>query len=104
LVNAATFELQQFVSQCGNARWRQIGLLVKFGKKVAGVRLKGHDAGGHAAMSRFIFQKGQHGLVASVDAIKITDGEGALMGEPMFALKVLDAAEYLHAEPVKYLK
>jgi hypothetical protein len=55
-------------------------------------------------MSRFIFQKGQHRLVASVNAIKITDGEGALMGEGMFALKVLDTAEYLHAEPVKYLK
>jgi hypothetical protein len=66
---------------------------VQLGKKIAGVRLKGHDAAGHASMRCFVFQKRQHGLVAAVDAVKITNRQGALDGP----VGVVESAKYLHA-------
>jgi hypothetical protein len=96
LINAATLEFQQFVAQGGNAGWRQLRLVVQFGKKIAWMRLKSHDAAGHAAVRCFIFQKRKHGLVAAVDAVKITNRQGALGGP----VGVVESAKYLHAASV----
>jgi hypothetical protein len=40
----------------------------------------------------FAAQQGQHGLVATVHAVKIADGQGAGRGQPW----VIEAAENLH--------
>jgi hypothetical protein len=44
-------------------------------------------------MRCFVFQKRQHGLVAAVDAVKITNRQGALDGP----VGVVESAKYLHA-------
>jgi hypothetical protein len=44
-------------------------------------------------MCGFVFQKSEHGLVAAVDAIKVADCQGALLG-PVW---VIESAKYLHA-------
>jgi hypothetical protein len=46
---------------------------MKFGKEVARVRFKRHHATGHAAVACLIFKQGQHGLVATMYAVKITN-------------------------------
>jgi hypothetical protein len=44
----------------------------------------------------FVFQEREHGLVAAVDTVKVTDRQGALMG-PVW---VVESAKYLHADCV----
>jgi hypothetical protein len=44
---------------------------------VAGVRLEGQHATGHAAMTRLVLQQRKHGLVPAMHAVKIADGQGA---------------------------
>jgi hypothetical protein len=73
-------------------------------KKITGVGLKGHDATGDTTVCSFTFQKGEHGLMASVNTIKIANGQGALRRKLVGALGVLKSAKYLHVEPVKFLK
>jgi hypothetical protein len=41
----------------------------------------------------FVFQEREHGLVPSVDTVKVTDRQGAMMG-PVW---VVESAKYLHA-------
>jgi hypothetical protein len=66
---------------------------VQLGKKISGVWLEGHHATGHPAVRSFVFQEREHGLVAAVDTVKVTDRQGALMG-PVW---VVESAKYLHA-------
>ena len=42
--------------------------------------------------------------MASVNTIKIANGQGALRRKLVGALGVLKSAKYLHVEPVKFLK
>jgi hypothetical protein len=56
------------------------------------VGLKRHHATGHAAVARLIFKQGQHGLVATVHAVKVANGQGASLGQ----LGVLKTSENLH--------
>jgi hypothetical protein len=57
------------------------------------VWLEGHHATGHPTVCGFVFQKSEHGLVAAVDTVKVTDRQGALLG-PVW---VVESAKYLHA-------
>jgi hypothetical protein len=41
----------------------------------------------------FVFQEREHGLMAAVDTVKVTDRQGALMS-PVW---VVESAKYLHA-------
>ena len=59
------------------ARWRQRRFIQHAGKVVARVRLKSERATDHAALRRFVVQQRQHGLMATVYAVKITNREGA---------------------------
>jgi hypothetical protein len=45
------------------------------------MRLESHHATGHASVGGFAAHKGEHGLVASVHAVEITDGQGASRGQ-----------------------
>jgi hypothetical protein len=92
LADAAGFELRQFVAQRGDACWRDIGLLEYFGKEIAWMRLKGQNACGHAALSRFVVQQRQHGLVATVHTIEITDGQRTGLRQ----FRMLNASVNLH--------
>ena len=66
-------QFAQLVAQGGNAGGGEVGLLVLLGEEVARVRLKRHHATGHAAVTCLIFQQGQHGLVATVHAVKVAN-------------------------------
>jgi hypothetical protein len=55
----------------------QLGLAGHGGKVVARVRLKRHDAAGHAAVLRLVSEQCQHGLVATVHAVEVADGQRA---------------------------
>jgi len=68
------------------------GLLCSLAKKSL-VRLEGHHTTGYPAVRSFVFQEREHGLVAAVDTVKVTDRQGALMG-PVW---VVESAKYLHA-------
>jgi hypothetical protein len=65
---------------------------MKLGKEVARVRFKRHHATGHAAVACLIFKQGQHGLVATVYAVKITNRQSASFGQ----LRMLKTSENLH--------
>ena len=82
----------EFVAQRSDAGWGEAGLFEGFGKVVARMRFKGHDATGHTTVRRFAAQKRQHGLVAAMDTVKIADGQGAGGGQ----IGVVEAAENLH--------
>jgi hypothetical protein len=66
---------------------------VQLGKKISGVWLESHHTAGHPTVRSFVFQKGEHGLMAAVDTVKVTDRQGALVG-PVW---VVESAKYLHA-------
>jgi len=72
------------------------GLLCSLAKKISGVWLEGHHTTGYRAVRSFVFQEREHGLVAAVDTVKVTDRQGALMG-PVW---VVESAKYLHADCV----
>jgi hypothetical protein len=66
---------------------------VQLGKKISGVWLEGHHTTGYPAVRSFVFQEREHSLVATVDTVKVTDRQGALMG-PVW---MVESAKYLHA-------
>jgi hypothetical protein len=58
------------------------------------VRLEGHDATGHAAMTRFVVQQSQHGLMTSVYTIKVANGQRARRGQ----LRMLKTSKDAHCK------
>jgi hypothetical protein len=56
------------------------------------VRLEGHDATGYFPVPGFVDQQCQHGLVATVHAVKIADSERAVGRNA----RVLEATENQH--------
>jgi hypothetical protein len=66
--------------------------LALLGKEVAWVRLERHDTTGHAALARFADQQGEHGLVPTVHAIEVADGQRTCAGD----FGVVKAAKNLH--------
>ena len=64
------------------------------GEVVARVRLKRHHATRHASVYRFVVEQRQHGLVASVDAVEIADGQGAAWA--WLARQTAQSSENLH--------
>ena len=92
LIDAAARQLGQFVAQSGNAFGRQFGFMQQGREIVARVGLKGHHTTGNAPVRGFIFEQGQHGLMAPVDAVKVTNGQGASGRNA----RMFEAAKYLH--------
>ena len=80
LVESAHAQLRQLVAQRAHAGRGQFGLAQHLGKVVARVRLERHRATGQAALGGLGPQQPQHGLVATVDTVKIADGQGAGRG------------------------
>jgi hypothetical protein len=56
------------------------------------MRLKCHHTAWHTTVRGFVFQQGEHRLVASVDTVKIANGESTLTG----SVWVVKTAKYLH--------
>jgi hypothetical protein len=56
------------------------------------MRLKSQHTTGHAALLRFALEQRQHGLVASVHAVKVANRQGASRGN----VGVLETPENLH--------
>ena len=79
LVHTATLQLQQLVAQGGNAGRSQLGLLVQGGEIVARVGFKRHHTTGHATVTRFVDQQGDHGLMAPGHTVEIADRECAAL-------------------------
>jgi hypothetical protein len=52
--DAAGLQLGQLVAQTGDARRGHVWFVEHASKKIARVRFKGHDARGHAALTRFV--------------------------------------------------
>ena len=73
LVHAAIGQVAQFVAQSSHPCRGQVGLFVQGCKVVSRMRLKGEHATGHATLLGLAAQERQHGLVATVHAIKIAD-------------------------------
>jgi hypothetical protein len=94
LVDAAALELFQLVAQGGDAGRGEFGLAVLRSEKVARVRFEGHGAGGHSPVACLVLQQRQHGLVATVHAIEVADGERTALGRGQGA--VPEAAEDFH--------
>jgi hypothetical protein len=92
LVDTASGQLVELVAQGGNAGGGKVGLLVLLGKEVARMRLKRHHATGHAAVTCLIDQQSQHGLMATVHAVKVANGQGASLGQ----LRVMKTSKNLH--------
>ena len=66
-------EIVEFVAQGANAGWRQVGVVGESGKKVARVWLEGQHAAGYAALLRLALEQREHGLVATVHAVKVAN-------------------------------
>jgi hypothetical protein len=62
------------------------------GKIVTRMRLEGENATGHAALLGFTPEQRQHGLMAPMHAIKITDRKGT----SLIQARVLETAKKLH--------
>ena len=65
------------VAQRGDAGGRGLGPAAAVGEVVPRVGFEGHDAAGQAALARLVRQHGQHGLVATVHAVEVADGQRA---------------------------
>ena len=46
-------------------------------EEIAWMGLECHHAAGHAPVLRLVLQQGEHGLVATVHAIEVADGQSA---------------------------
>jgi hypothetical protein len=77
LRHAAGGEFAELVAQGADARGRELGPLVDGGEVVARMRLEGQHAAGQAALARLGVQERQHGLMTTVDAVEIADGQRA---------------------------
>jgi hypothetical protein len=86
LVDAAGGQLAQFVSQGGNAGRGQMGVLRQACKVISWMGLERQHAAGQTPVLSFRAQQGQHGLVATVNPIKVANGQGAV-GEALLGLK-----------------
>ena len=92
LIHAALGQFLQFIAESAHAAGGQLRALQVQGEVVARMRLEGQHAAGHAALLRLAAQERQHGLVAAVYAVEITNGQCAGRGEA----RMLVAAEKLH--------
>ncbi|MCY1375176.1 hypothetical protein D9M69_625700 [compost metagenome] len=72
--------------------------MVQGGKVVARVGFEGHHTAGHPAVPGFVVQQCQHGLVASVHAIEVADGERAAGWRPAggAVLQVPESSDDFH--------
>jgi hypothetical protein len=96
LINATALEFGQFVAQVSDSGWRQLGGVLKGRKVISGVRLEGEHATGHAQVSGLGAQGGQHGLVSTVNAIKIAHRQRASLCQ----LWVMKASKNSHVQSV----
>jgi hypothetical protein len=61
------------------------------------MRLEGHDATGHTAVTRFTVEQRQHGLVTAMHPVKVAYRQGACRGE----LGVVETSVNTHGDSLK---
>ena len=92
LVDAALFQLGEFVAQGADAGRCQAGLACHLREIVARVGLESQHTAGQAPVVGLVFQQRQHGLVAAVYAVEIANGQRAGGCDT----RVLEATEDAH--------
>ena len=92
LRHAAGGQLAELVAQRADARRRQVRFLGERGEIIARMGLEGEHAARQPALAGLGLQKREHGLVATVHAVEIANGEGAGGGYA----RVPEAAKNLH--------